>query len=184
MSVQLVAWDDNNKRFNDLRQLRGAELTNPAQVEAYIAKPVAPEYTELVEALTEFFGAIGMHAVCKLCFEGKPLPAIEGNDYYRHPGHHGNHGAGPGKGCCYPCTLQGTDKCVSKPLGCAVWMCNYTLYRFPNADKVRRKVQTILWNAGVGQTYFTAPRPTVYNDKQKRAIKRAIRLLRSERHPE
>ena len=150
-----VAWDGKKFSAPDGSYVR-ANFGTLKAANAYVAAPVAPEYTELVEALTRMYGRIGMHDICRACFRGEKLPAIPKSPWFKTAGHHGNYGRGSGVGCCTPCGLQGREGCLSKPMGCALWMCTYTLQRFHHTWKFLRDIRTSL---GGFSGFFNDPRP-------------------------
>lgn len=174
-----VNWNQKEGRFNYGR----AHFESFAEAERFLAKPVASSLTELVAELTAYFGRIGMHEICRKCFAGEKLPAIEGVSYYGHEGHHGAGGT-PGRGCCSPCNLQGKTSCLSKPLGCAAWMCHYTTSRFPEAETLLAKIKSFLYydsrdaNGRSLMQFFNEPRPVELTLEQEFHVSRAILWLK------
>jgi len=161
-----VLW--NGRSFGEGR----AQFASLKAANDFINAPVAREYTELVEALTRMYGRVGMHEICRMCFAGKKLPALSQGEYYRVEGHWGNHGNGPGVGCCKPCGLQGHKGCLSKPLGCATWMCGYTADRFRSTYNFVCSVRVLIAAAlGYRYGFFDDVRPQALDPEQSRLLR-------------
>jgi hypothetical protein len=81
---------------------RGHRILRPVEV-ANLPRPQA--ILDLVQALTNMFGRIGMAEVCRSCWNGELNNSRKG------------------QGCCGRCPLIGHRACLAKPLGCALFMC-------------------------------------------------------------
>lgn len=174
-----VLWDAKAHRF--CAPPARAYFGTLQAANAYLDAPVAPEIRMLVDELTKYFGALGMHKVCKSCFRGTMA-----KDYPDAPAYMKR---APGIGCCAPCGLQGHNGCLSKPLGCALWMCEYTMKLFPHADAFLRKLRNELYDAQYGAqgqytrfvTFFHDPRPSKLDRTTHLALLSAVAKVRKAR---
>ena len=122
-----------------------------------------PPIALLIRELTDYFGFIGMHAVCKRCFAGELK---------------GKTGC---VGCCSPCVLQGHGACLNKPLGCALWMCGYTSTLFPQAYALILKIHNILDRHSVRAGYFSEKRHPQLNFWQRWGVRKALGFVQKQR---
>lgn len=169
-----VLWEPKSGKFGQGR----AQFGSLKEANQFISRKTSPEITQLVEALTAYFGHIGMHEVCRMCFAAEPLPAIPGDPTFVKAGQHGNHYWGPGYGCCKPCGLQGHTGCLSKPLGCAGWMCQYTSKRFPEAAAVMQEIRDICCFNHLQMTFFSDNRPEELTREQSQAVLLCLDVLK------
>lgn len=118
---QLINWNPSKREFaRPVFKDRGYEHLTKKEVIATFSLPRPAVIEALVEALGTLWRITGVSATCGVCFKGGLLESRGG---WGKMGPYSPLNKNVG-GCCGSCASLGENGCMSKPLGCAAYICH------------------------------------------------------------